>query len=73
MTAGKAVVSTREGCAKVLQPCAVNASRRIIQEKRGFDTEGDNDVEVLKNAAKQKAEEKIKEEMGDKLKGFFNR
>ena len=34
---------------------------------------GDTTEEVMKNAAKQKAQEKIEEEMGDKLKGFFNR
>ena len=63
----------KEGFAKIAQQAATNSAKGKLKEKLGIDAEGDTTEEVMKNAAKKKAQEKIEEEMGDKLKGFFNR
>ncbi|WP_101674789.1 AsmA family protein [Alloalcanivorax mobilis] len=63
----------REGFEKLAQQAATNAAKGKLKEKLGIDAEGDTTEEVLKNAAKQRAQEEIDKKLGDKLKGLFNR
>lgn len=62
----------KDGFAKIGKQVAANAATQKLKDKLGIDAKGDSAQEVIKNAAKKKAQDEINKKLGDKLKGLLH-
>ena len=61
----------KDGFKKIGKDVAAKAAADKIKEKYGIESDGDTAEEVIKDAAKQKANEEVKKQLNDKLNKLF--
>lgn len=61
----------KSGLDKIAKDALASAAKQKVKDRLGIDAEGDSAGEVIKNAAKKKADETIKDELNKGLKKLF--